>query len=230
MIDKYIGDSIMAFWNAPQPDPDHIADACRAALQAAAASRVLAEKWRDRGRPVFRTRIGLHTGLAVVGNVGARERINYTLGGAVANPASRLESLNKVYGTDILASGDVAMLTEQQFVWRYIDRVVAAGTTEKLEIYEPLGVAPGERPAAFLERWGQVQAACRDCRFAEAVLHFEQALELRPGDQPSKIFIERCQRLLASGVPGDWDGAWYYDRKQIFSHHTAAPQRPEKLM
>ena len=108
MIDKYIGDSIMAFWNAPEPDPDHIANACRAALQAAAAGNQLSEKWRGRGRPGFRTRFGLHTGPAVVGNVGARERINYTLVGAVANQASRLEGLNKVYGTEILASGEVA--------------------------------------------------------------------------------------------------------------------------
>ena len=68
MIDKYIGDGIMAFWNAPEPDPDHVLNACRAALQAAAASNQLSEKWRSRGRPVFSTRFGLHTGLAVVGN------------------------------------------------------------------------------------------------------------------------------------------------------------------
>src|SRR6185312_11013253 len=98
----------MAFWNAPQPHPDHIIDACRAALDVASASRGLAKKWRSRGRPAFRTRIGLHTGLAVVGNVGGRDRINYTLVGAVANQASRLESLNKVYGTEVLASGEVA--------------------------------------------------------------------------------------------------------------------------
>src|SRR6185369_5938835 len=102
MIDKYIGDSVMAFWNAPEPDPDHVFHACRAALQAAVASRRLVDKWRARGRPGFRTRFGLHAGPALVGNVGARERINYTLVGAVANQASRLEGLNKVYGTDIL--------------------------------------------------------------------------------------------------------------------------------
>ena len=119
MIDKYIGDGIMAFWNAPEPDPDHVVNACRAALQAAAAGRQLSEKWRQRGRPGFRTRFGLHTGLAVVGNVGAREHINYTLVGAVANQASRLEGLNKVYGTEILASGEVAGATADRFVWRH---------------------------------------------------------------------------------------------------------------
>ena len=140
MIDKYIGDSVMAFWNAPELDPDHVVHACRAALQAAAGEpRAGRRSGAARGRPVFRTRFGLHAGPAVVGNVGARERINYTLVGAVANQASRLEGLNKVYGTDILASGEVAARTAEQFVWRPIDRIVAAGTTEVLEIFEPLG-------------------------------------------------------------------------------------------
>ena len=146
-IDKYIGDGIMAFWNAPEPDPDHIANACRAALQAAAAGRQLSEKWRQLGRPGFRTRFGLHTGLAVVGNVGAREHINYTLVGAVANQASRLEGLNKMYHTEILASGEVAGATADRFVWRQIDRIVAAGTTEEHEIHEPMGELDADGPA-----------------------------------------------------------------------------------
>src|SRR5262245_24716535 len=93
MIDKYIGDSIMAFWNAPEPDADHVANACRAALQAVEAGHELSHKWQSRGRPGFRTRVGLHTGPAVVGNVGARDRINYTLVGAVANQASDRKSV-----------------------------------------------------------------------------------------------------------------------------------------
>src|SRR4029079_10435372 len=103
MIDKYIGDSVMAFWNAPEPDPDHVIHAVRAALQANAASHALTVKWRDRGRPGFRTRFGLHAGPAIVGNVGASQRINYTLVGAVANQASRLEGPNKIYGTHLRA-------------------------------------------------------------------------------------------------------------------------------
>src|SRR4029079_19053263 len=104
------------------------------ALRAWGASRRLSDKWRQRGRPAFRTRIGLHTGPALVGNVGGRDPIHYTPGGAVANQASRLEGLNKIYGTDILASGEVAGPTVARFVWRHIDRVVAAGTPEVLEI------------------------------------------------------------------------------------------------
>src|SRR5258707_1587399 len=196
MIDKYIGDSIMAFWNAPEPDPDHIANAGRAALRAAAAGKQLSEKWRGRGRPSFRTRFGLHTGPAVVGNVGARERINYTLVGAVANQASRLEGLNKVYRTEILASGAVAGATADRFVWRYIDRIVAAGTTEMLDIHEPLGERSTEAEhAAFLAQWDAGRAAYLGGCVEAAIVCFRAAAALRPDDGPSSLFIEPCAEL-----------------------------------
>ena len=214
MIDKYIGDSIMAFWNAPEPDPDHIANACRAALQAAAAGDQLSEKWRGRGRPGFRTRFGLHTGLAVVGNVGARERINYTLVGAVANQASRLEGLNKAYGTAILASGEVAGATADRFVWRHIDRIVAAGTTEQHDIHEPLGeIDSAPLHAGFLAQWEAGRTAYREGRFEAALACFRATASLRPDDGPSRVFIERCTAFLRVGTPQDWDGIWHFDRK-----------------
>ena len=214
MIDKYIGDSIMAFWNAPEPDPDHIANACCAALQAATAGNRLSEKWLSRGRPIFRTRFGLHTGPAVVGNVGARERINYTLVGAVANQASRLEGLNKAYGTEILASGEIAGATADRFVWRDIDRVVAAGTTEQHEIHEPLGeIDSAPHHAALLAQWQAGRAAYSEGRFEAALASFRATLSLRPGDGPSRVFIERCTTFLRDGTPTDWNGIWHFDKK-----------------
>jgi adenylate cyclase len=214
MIDKYIGDSVMAFWNAPEPDPDHVFHACCAALQAAAASRRLVDKWRARGRQGFRTRFGLHAGPALVGNVGARERINYTLVGAVANQASRLEGLNKVYGTDILASGQVATRTAGRFVWRPIDRIVAAGTTEVMEIFEPLDeVSEAGAHAAFLECWKVARAVYVEGRFAEAIALFEAAAALKPNDGPCRVFRERCATFARSSAPAEWDGAWRYEQK-----------------
>jgi adenylate cyclase len=214
MIDKYIGDSVMAFWNAPELDPDHVVHAVNAALQAAEASRHLAAKWRTRGRPGFRTRFGLHAGPAVVGNVGARERINYTLVGAVANQASRLEGLNKVYGTDILASGEVAARTAGRFVWRPIDRIVAAGTTEAMEIFEPLGEgATTDEHAPFMERWLAGREAYVAGRFDDAIARFKAAAALRHGDGPCRVLIARCTEFAGSGLPAGWDGAWHFDRK-----------------
>ena len=213
-IDKYIGDSIMAFWNAPEPDEDHIANACRAALQAAAAGNRLSRKWRSRGRPGFRTRFGLHTGPAVVGNVGASERINYTLVGAVANQASRLEGLNKVYGTEILASGEIAQPTADRFVWRHVDRVVAAGTTEAHDIYEPLGeLQTTEHHAELLAQWGEARGAYEEGRFEMALAGFKAVAALRPDDAPSRVFIDRCMAFLRDGAPAGWNGTWHFDRK-----------------
>ena len=214
MIDKYIGDSIMAFWNAPETDPEHIANACRGALQAAAAGHALSEKWRERGRPGFRTRFGVHTGPAVVGNVGARERINYTLVGQVANQASRLEGMNKVYGTEILASGEVAEPTSALFVWRHIDRVVAVGTTEAHDVYEPMGEAASRAEhAAFLVKWEKAREAYVAGRFEEALAGFQAAAAMREEDPPCHVFIGRCERFLREGVPAEWDGTWHMDRK-----------------
>lgn len=214
MIDKYIGDGMMAFWNAPELDPDHVFHAVRAALQAAEASRRLADKWRGRGRPPFRTRFGLHAGPAIVGNVGARERINYTLVGAVANQASRLEGLNKNYGTDILASSEVAVRTAAQFVWRPIDRIVAAGTTEAMEVFEPLGEASaGEAHQELLTQWSAGRQAYAEGRFEEAIACFKRTEALRPGDGPSRVYIARCTEFARTGLPAGWDGAWHYDKK-----------------
>ncbi len=213
-IDKYIGDSIMAFWNAPEADPEHIANACRGALQAAAAGHALSEKWRDRGRPGFRTRFGLHTGPAVVGNVGARERINYTLVGQVANQASRLEGMNKVYGTEILASGEVAGATSKLFVWRHIDRVVAVGTTEAHDVYEPMGEAASRAEhAVFLAAWEKAREAYVAGSFEEALACFRAASAMRGEDAPCHVYIGRCEMFLRDGVSAAWDGTWYMDRK-----------------
>jgi adenylate cyclase len=213
-IDKYIGDGIMAFWNAPEEDPDHVANACRAALQAAEAGRRLADKWQQRGRPGFRTRFGLHTGPALVGNVGAREHINYTLVGAVANQASRLEGLNKMYGTEILASGEVAQAAADKFVWRHVDRIVAAGTTEVHDIHEPMGdVAAAPRQAAFLDHWRAGREAYDAGRFDEALASFRAAAALRPDDGPCRVFIARCTGFLRDGPPAGWDGTWHFDSK-----------------
>ncbi|MDP1750969.1 MAG: adenylate/guanylate cyclase domain-containing protein, partial [Reyranella sp.] len=200
--------------NAPEPDEDHIANACRAALQAAAAGRRLAEKWQRLGRPGFKTRLGLHTGSAVVGNVGARERINYTLVGAVANQASRLEGMNKVYGTEVLASGEVAGPTADRFVWRHIDRIVAVGTTEMHDIHEPLGeIDSAPDHAALLAHWAAGRAAYVEGRFEAAIVCFNAVAEIRPGDGPSRVFIERCTRFLQNGTPEGWDGTWRLDSK-----------------
>ena len=178
------------------------------------AGRADAISRRAAGRPGFRTRFGLHTGLAVVGNVGAREHINYTLVGAVANQASRMEGLNKMYHTEILATGEVARAAADYFVWRQIDRIVAAGTTEEHDIHEPMGEvdAVGQH-AEFLAQWRVGREAYSAGRFEAALAAFRAAAILRPDDGPCRVFIARCADFLRDGPPEGWNGTWHFDSK-----------------
>jgi adenylate cyclase len=140
-VDKVIGDAVMVFWNAPDPQPDHVARACRAALAAKAAGERLNVAFEAEGLTPFFTRFGIHVGEAVVGNVGSTERMNYTALGNTVNLAARLEGLNKQVGTAILASEDVVMRVRDQFKFRALDAVVAKGMTKETRIFELVGAA-----------------------------------------------------------------------------------------
>lgn len=138
-VDKFIGDAVMVFWNAPNPQPDHVERACRAALAGKIASQCLNTQFEAEGLQPFFTRFGIHVGEAVVGNLGSAERMNYTALGSTANLASRLEGLNKEYGTAILASEEVYLRARDCFRFREIGSVIAKGMTKATQIYELLG-------------------------------------------------------------------------------------------
>ena len=135
-VDKFIGDSVMVFWNAPNPQPDHVQRACRAALAAKAASVELDALFEAEGAPQFFTRFGIHVGDAVVGNLGSSERMNYTALGNTVNLASRLEGLNKEYGTAILVSDAIYSRVQDIFRFRAIGSVAVKGMTKEARIYE----------------------------------------------------------------------------------------------
>ena len=135
-VDKFIGDSVMVFWNAPHLQPDHVERACRAALSAKAASDALNAQFEAEGLPPFAVRIGIHCGDAVVGNVGSTERMNYTVLGNSVNLAARLEGLNKGYGTTILVSEVVRERVERRFRFNPIASVTAKGMTTETRVYE----------------------------------------------------------------------------------------------
>ena len=129
-VDKYIGDAVMVFWNAPKPQPDHVERACRAALSARTAAERLNCQFEAEGLPPFVTRFGIHVGEAVVGNVGSTERMDYTALGNTVNLASRLEGLNKEYGTTILVSENVHSRIQHSFRLRLVNSVIAKGMTK----------------------------------------------------------------------------------------------------
>ena len=137
-VDKFIGDAVMAFWNAPNRQADHCERACRAALQAKAANQAINREFEAEGLQPFHTRFGIHVGEAVVGNLGSSERMNYTVLGNVVNLAARLEGLNKEYDTQILVSECVYQRINHRFRCRFVDMVIAKGMVAETRIYELL--------------------------------------------------------------------------------------------
>ncbi|MCY1529713.1 Adenylate cyclase 1 [compost metagenome] len=141
-IIQFLGDSVFAMWNAPAADEKHAEHACRCALAVEERLRVFNEAQRQKGLPEFRTRFGIHTGTAVVGNVGAKERLQYTAMGDTVNVASRLEGMNKNYDTTIMASGAVVAHAGTAIRFRPLGSAQAKGRASALEIYEVLGAEP----------------------------------------------------------------------------------------
>jgi adenylate cyclase len=140
-IDKFIGDAVMVFWNAPNPQPNHVERACRAALAGRLACERLNAQFEAEGLKPFFTRFGIHVGEAVVGNLGSTERMNYTALGNTVNLAARLEGLNKQFGTAILVSEGVYLRVQHRFECRPLKSVIAKGMTKGTRVFELVGTA-----------------------------------------------------------------------------------------
>ena len=204
-IDKYIGDAIMTIWNAPEPVPDHPRMACLAALRCRDASRALAQTPEWRGLPAFETRFGLHRARALVGHFGSRDRMNYTAIGDAINLASRLEGLNKQYGTSIIASESIVEHAREAFDFRLLDIVAVKGKSDSITIYELLG-QKGEA-----EECREIVTAYEKAFAAYAARDFEKALTVLQeyaNDRPSAVLIERCKAFLKAPPPPDWYGVY----------------------
>ncbi|QRM32131.1 adenylate/guanylate cyclase domain-containing protein [Microvirga sp. VF16] len=138
-VDKFVGDAVMAIWNAPADDPDHVAHACAAVLACREANRKLNAEFESEGWPAYSTRFGIHTGEAVVGTIGSSDRMAYTVLGATVNLAARLEPLNKEYGTEILVSEAVRQRVADRFAFRMIDTIQPKGFEATISIFELCG-------------------------------------------------------------------------------------------
>jgi class 3 adenylate cyclase len=203
-VDKFIGDAVVAIFGAPLDDPDHALNAVRAAVAIRAASADAArELVRSGGRPPA-TRIGVNTGPVLVGNIGAPRRFNYTAMGDAVNLASRLEGVNKRYGTLILVSDATAQACGDAIAFREIDTVAVKGRERPVVLFEPLGPA-GEVTPDVLARRDTFAKALRSWRsgsFAEAAGAFET---LADGD-PVAAHFTALARGFTANPPGDWDG------------------------
>jgi adenylate cyclase len=208
-IDKYIGDAIMAFWGAPVPNEAHAVQACRAALECQARLNAIRAASVGKELPEIRARIGINTGRVLVGNIGSRDRLNYTVIGDPVNVASRLESLNKLYGTQIIIGENTYEEARGLIVARSLDRVAVYGKEAGIEMYELLSMREGadEHLVGWVTLYEQARTAMRARNWDEAIALFEAVIARRGGhDTVSSLQIARAQNFKCSPPPGDWDG------------------------
>jgi adenylate cyclase len=206
-VDKFIGDAVMAFWNAPVAQPDHAARALRASRKLLQVVRDLNASWSTRGLPALGMRVGVATGPAVVGNVGSHTKFNYTVMGDTVNLASRVEGAAKVYGTSSLITDATATAAGGAIALRELDRLRVKGKSEAVTVYEVLmDDAPAFGRAEALRAYAKGLEAYRARAFDEAAAQFEAALTADPDDGPSSEMKDRCQELKTSPPPADWRG------------------------
>lgn len=207
-VDKYIGDSLMAFWGQPIPLENGPYLACRAALRCVAELELANREWQAAGKPVMITRIGIHTGEVTVGNVGSHDRLNYSAVGDNVNVASRLEGVNRDYGTRVVISASTYQYIKDQFLCRSLDRVRVKGRSEPIRIYELLaehgGPAEQQLDADTLHYYAEYErayAAWEDGNSALAVQILDHIAADKPArladDKPAKLLRERCATLPA---------------------------------
>jgi len=207
IVDQVLGDGILALFNAPTLLPGHAAANCRAALAAQRALVDLRARWEPLGRPLWRTRIGLHTGEVMVGNFGTHEHIAYGVIGDAVNLSSRLEGLNKSYGSSIMVSEDLRAAAGPGFEWRLLDRVAVVGRSGGTLVSELLGEAgslTGERLAAR-DAYEAALATYFSGRFAEAAAGFRRLADAQPADRAATVLAERAE-AFARHPPASWSG------------------------
>jgi len=211
VLDKFIGDAVMALFGVPFNGAHDADDAVEVANLMFVALGVLNRDRRRGGKAPLDIGVGIATGVVVVGNIGSTRRMEYTAIGDSVNLASRLESATKFYGAKILISEATRADLRQPALLREIDRLRVQGKHEPVAIFEAMDhltetVFPNLSPT--VERYAEGIQLYRAREFKNALTCFKEALTLHPGDQPSRIYVERCEHFVATPPPADWDGVW----------------------
>jgi adenylate cyclase len=211
MLKEYVGDELMAIFGAPIEQLDHAERACATALAMREHRRMLSEEWAKVGRPPLIARTGINSGLMLVGNLGSKYRFAYGALGDHVNLGSRLEGLNKAYGTQILIGENTARLVEKAFLLREIDMVQVVGRGQAVRIYELLARTgtslPTEQEKAF-SLYAAGLEAYRERRWGEALELFKESLTLWSGDGPSRTMVDRCQIYQTTPPSEEWGGVF----------------------
>jgi adenylate cyclase len=206
-VDKYIGDAIMAFWGAPRKIDNHAKLACNSALENLKSLKVLNNRWKERSWEEIDLRIGINTGDALVGNFGCSSRLDYTAIGDSVNLASRLENVNKVYGTKILVTKETKDQAGEDFTFIFLDKISVQGKEETTSIYELVDLSKNIKKAdlLFLDLYSKGLKLYFSQNWEEAESYWQQCLQIRTNDLASKVMIERCLDLKNTYIE-NWDG------------------------
>ncbi len=206
-VDKFVGDAIMAFWNAPFLEKDHSRLACNAAVSQIRRLRELQKSWKKRNLPILDIGCGIHTGEAIIGNLGSEDRFDYTAMGDSVNLSSRLEGLTKQYGVKIIISESTYKNIKSEFKCRMLDVVKVKGKKLPIRIYE-LIVDDNSKTNLLISKFENAFNLYSKSKFKKAKLEFEGILKMKKDDFPSKVFIERCNKFLDSPPGKSWDGSF----------------------
>lgn len=214
LVDKYIGDAVMAFWGAPLENRRHAIDACESVLVMMKALKKLNLKWREEDRPEFQIGVGVSTGDVVVGNMGSRRRFNYSIIGDEVNFSARIEGLTKQYGVECLIGETTykAIMNEPHLHTRELDDVMVKGKVEPRKIYQLLTSELTSTTEELLHHFATGRRHYLAGNFSAAVKAFEAALQLDQNDGPSKVFKERSEALVEN-PPTDWTGVFEFKTK-----------------
>jgi adenylate cyclase len=220
-LDKYIGDAVMAFWGAPFEEPGHATKACNAALEMMKRVRELQKVWEAEGKPSLDIGIGLNTGVASVGRMGSSLRRGYTALGDSVNLSSRLEGLNKDYGTNIIVNETTYQSAKDDgFVFRELDLIRVKGKLQPVTIYQLMGkpedlAAEGraEEVCLQVEQFARARELFRNRKWEAAQRAFQEFLDRWPEDGPSRAYWKRCQDYLFDEPPINWDGVFVMTHK-----------------
>ncbi len=215
LINKYIGDCIMAFWNAPVDQPRHAGQACWAALDCIAAIPELNRQLQAKGLPSIDCRVGINTGTVVVGNMGSIERFDYTVMGDPVNLASRLEGANKEYRSHVMVSDVTFEQAKEMIEARDLDLIRVKGKREPRKVFEVLCKKGemSEELAAGRDKYHTGLGLYRRRNFTEAIQSFEEVFSYLPNDHLTRIYLERARAFAINPPPATWDGVFEMKHK-----------------
>ncbi len=213
VLDKYIGDAVMAFWGAPLDENKHALLACTAALKMREEIERIKQDWKKFGIDDFDVRIGINTGDMIVGNMGSDLRFNYTLLGDNVNLGSRLEGINKEYKTHVIISGSTYEQVKDEVIARPLDIVAVKGKAKGVSIFElrGLGQALGKEKE-FLDKFEKARQFYHFGNFKKALFEFKEIYKHSSHDGPTKIYIKRCEEYIEL-PPEKWDGVYHATAK-----------------